>query len=427
MADFDRVRVLWPDHLGIARGKYIPARHANRGTAHCAAVFALGYDKDMTPAPGSYMLEGFPDVETEFSVDDIRPCWEDRTGVVVADLMFRGEPYAVSARGALRRAIADWEALGYSPKIGIELEAYVMEPDGQGGWTPWNTPYAYVYSTGTIADPVGLMDEIMRTAEASGIKVESINSEYFAPQFELTLEYDDALRAVDDAFLFKVLAREVAHKHGLHLTFMGRPFADRGGSGLHINMSLADDSQPNALNDPSTPDGLSALAKGCLAGLVGHHRGMTALCAPTVNAYKRLRPGELSGYWASWGHDHRCTANRVPSMRGNATRIENRLADAGANIHLVAATVLQAARLGFVSGVECPGPETGDGLEDVCTDVHCAHNLAGALDDLEADTELVEAVGAELVANFVVIKRAEWDRFEAAVTDWELKEYLPYL
>lgn len=427
MSDFDRIRVLWPDHLGIARGKYIPARHADRGTAHCAAVFALGFDKDMTPAPGSYMLEGFPDVETAFDVDDIRPCWEDRTGVVVADLLFRGEPYAVSARGALRRAIADWEALGYSPKVGIELEAYVMEPDGQGGWRPWNTPHAYVYSTGTIADPVGLMDEIMRTAEASGIKVESINSEYFAPQFELTLEYDDALRAVDDAFLFKVLAREVAHRHGLHLTFMGRPFADRGGSGIHVNLSLADADGRNAFHDPAAADGLADVAKGCLAGLVHHHRGMTALCAPTVNAYKRLRPGELSGYWASWGHDHRCTANRVPAVRGAGTRIENRLADGGANVHLVAATVLQAARLGVVNQLPCPGPETGDGLEEVCTDVHSAHHLSAALDDLEADTVLVAAVGEELVANFVVIKRAEWDRFETAITDWELKEYLPYL
>ncbi|RMH78982.1 MAG: glutamine synthetase [Actinomyces sp.] len=427
MSEYDRIRVLWPDHLGIARGKYIPARHAERGTNHCVSTFALGFDKDMVPAPGSYMLEGFPDLETHFDTADIRPGWEAHTGVVVADLLFGGEPYPVAPRLALKKAIADWAELGYRPQVGIEFEAYVTEPDGQGGWKPWDTPHAYVYSTGSTADPIGLMDEIMRQAEACNIRVESINSEYFAPQFELTLEYGDALRAVDDAFLFRVLAREVAHRHGLHLTFLGRPFADRGGSGIHVNFSLVDEAGENVLSDPDDPDGLSAVARGALAGLCAHHRGMTALCAPTVNAYKRLRPGELSGYWANWGHDHRCTANRVPPVRGAGTRIENRLSDGGANVHVAAATVLQAARLGVVEHLECPPPETGDGLEEANTDQHCAHNLAAALDDLEADTALVEAVGADLVANFVAIKRAEWDRFERAVTDWELREYLPYL
>lgn len=426
MAEYKRIRALWPDHLGIARGKYLPAEFAEQGTYHCAAVFALGYDKDMTPAPGSFMLEGFPDVKATFDVDDVRPCWEDDTGLVVADLSKDGEPFEVSGRWALQKAIADWQELGYTPKVGLELEAYVLERDGAGGWRPWNTPHAFVYGTGTHADPSGVISEIMSTAADSGIPVESINSEYFAPQFELTLHYDDALRAVDDAFLFRVLAREVAHRHDLDLTFLGRPFADLGGSGIHVNFSLVDAGGVNVLADESAEDGLSKVARGCLGGLIAHHRGMTALCAPTVNAYKRLRPGELNGYWANWGYDHRCAANRVPEGRGVATRIENRLPDGAANPYTATAAVLQAARLGVVGDLECPPPETGDGLETVCTDVHCAHTLRDALDDLEGDQELIDAVGGELVANFVVIKRAEWDRFERAVTDWELNEYLHF-
>ena len=426
MSDYNRIRVLWPDHLGIARGKYLPARIAERGTSHCVSTFALGYDKEMTPAPGSFLLDGMPDLDARFDMADVRPGWEDGTGVVVADLSRNGEPIAVSSRVALQRAVSDWQALGYTPKVGIELEAYVCERDGSGGWQPWSTPGGYVYGTGTAVDPIGVIDDIMTAAEASELPVESINSEYYAPQFELTLEYGDAVAACDEAFLFRVLAREVAHRHGLHLTFLGRPFGELGGSGVHVNFSLVDGDGLNALSDEGADDGLTELTKHCLGGLCEHHLAMTALCAPTVNAYKRLRPAELSGYWANWGYDHRGVANRVPPARGAGTRIENRLADGAASLHTATATVLQAARLGVLDKTEPPPPESGDGLENVDTDVHSAHSLQAAIVDLEADTALVEAVGEELVGNFVVIKRAEWGRFEAAITDWETNEYLMF-
>ncbi|MGV2390434.1 MAG UNVERIFIED_CONTAM: glutamine synthetase [Microcystis novacekii LVE1205-3] len=120
--------------------------------------------------------------------------------------------------------------------------------------------------------PIGLLTEIMDTAESVGLPVESINSEYDTPQFELTLRYSDALRAVDEAVLFKLMAREIAMKHGLRLTFMGRPFNDRGGSGFHVNFSLKDAQGNNAFEDTQSDDGLSALMKQCIAGSCGKTR-----------------------------------------------------------------------------------------------------------------------------------------------------------
>lgn len=436
MSDYDRIRVLWPDHLGLARGKYLPVHLAEQGTGHCITTFALGYDRSLIPAPGAYLLEGLPDVVASFDPVDVRTSWEDdATGVVVGHLDFRGQPYVVSARCALQQAIAAWADLGYSPKVGIEFEAYVLQPDGEGGWDRWDTPRSFVYGTGRSADPTGLIDDITRTAWRCGFPLESINAEYDESQFELTLEYDDALKAADEAFLFRVLAREVALSHGLDLTFLGKPFVGVAGSGVHVNFSLVDADGQNAFNDTSADDGLSALAKGCLAGLVAHHQGLVALCAPTVNAYRRLQPAELNGYWANWGHDHRCAANRMPEARGAATRIENRVADGSVNIHLGVATVLQAARLGVVNNLECPDPLTTDGFEEVNTDVGAAPSLAAALVHLMADPLLMDAVGDDLCQNFIANKQAEWDRYIAAVgqdvpggevTQWELDEYLMY-
>ncbi len=441
MTTFDRIRVLWPDHYGLARGKYLPMRLAERGTSHCVTTFGTQYDKTIIPAPGSGLLEGLPDVHATYEPNQVRPGWDDdATGVVVADLSMHGEPFPFAPRTRLRAALEDWRALGYAVKIGIELEAYVLEPAdegelliGDGRWRRWRTPRAFVYGTGRTADPVGLLDTIMRRAERSGLPVESINSEFDSAQFELTLEVDEAMKAADDAFLFRVLAREVALEHGLDLTFLGKPFAGISGSGLHVNFSLVTPDQGNAFDDPPSADGLAPVALQCLAGLVAHHRSLTALCAPTVNAYRRLQPGELCGYWATWGHDHRVAANRVPPQRGAATRIENRVGDGAASIHLAIAAVLQAARLGVVDALECPEPLVDDGFEVVNTDVCAASSLAGALDDLEADGPFVSAVGSDLVANFVANKRAEWERYVAAVGEpddrisaWELGEYLPF-
>jgi glutamine synthetase len=432
MTDFDRYRVLWPDHLGLARGKYLPARVAQRGTSFCIGVFVLGYDRGMYPVDVGADMTGFPDLDTRFDVADARPGWEAGTAVVVADLIREGELFPTAPRSVLRRAVADWEALGYRPKIGLELEAYVFQPDGGGGWRPYDTPGAVVYGTGPITDPAGLVDELMVAAAASGLPLDSVNTEFDYPQFELTLEYGDAIEAVDNAFVFKEMARELASRRGLRLTFMGRPIAGRAGSGLHVNLSLEAGDGTNAFADPAAGDGLSGLAHHCIAGILAHHRGLSALCAPTVNAYKRLVPGELVGQWANWGYDHRCAAIRVPPHRGRSTRLEQRTSDGAANPYTAAAALLQAARLGAVNRLVPPPPETGDGIETVNTTVRCAPDLDTALDDLEADAELVAAVGPALVANLVGIKRVEWRSYVEAVadpadlaviSDWELETY----
>ncbi|WP_428120661.1 glutamine synthetase family protein [Candidatus Poriferisodalis sp.] len=430
----ERVRMLWPDHLGLARGKYLPVAFAHEGTGHAAAVFSLAYDRSFVAAPGSGVLDGFPDMHATFDPADLRPGWEDdRTKVAVCDLSQGGEPFRYSARYALRKAIADWEALGYRPMVGIEFEAYVLELTDEDGWQRWDTPGSYVYGTGRFVDPVGLIDEIVDLAAGSDIVLESVNAEFDSGQFELTLRYSDGLRAADDAFLFKVLARECALNHGLRLTLLGKPYEQFEGNGVHVNFSLVDANGANALVDTSTDDGLSELAKSCLAGLCAHHQGLTALCAPTVNAYRRLRPFTFSGRRANWGYDHRVVGTRVPPERAERTRIESRLADGTCNIHTAISAVLQAARLGVVDDIECPEPETNDGMDAWNTEVTSALNLADALADLRADTALAEAVSSDLVDNFLAIKDAEWDRYVVAVgepsdeiSEWEISEYLPF-
>lgn len=427
MGTYSRIRTVVTDHLGLARCKYQPAEHA-RSTKHCITLFSQHFDKQMTPgAPGSEFFSGMPDFDACFDEADIRPGWDPGVGVVVCDLKRDGELLSYAPRTVLRRAIEAWEKLGFSPMIGVEFECYMLVKGPDGKYAPLDTPGAMTYNVGPLVDPAGVLDVVMERAAASGLRLETVNSEYDAPQFEFTLQYGPALQAIDDAVLFKLMAQETAAKMGHRLTFIGKPFAALAGSGLHLNISFQRADGSTAMNDPDGAYGLSDVTRWSIAGLLAHHEAITAIGAPTVNAYKRLKPGQLAGFFANWGIDHRSAAIRVPAERDNSCRIEHRVPDGAANPYLTAAALLTAARLGYEQQLEVPEPETGDALETANTQRVPPANLGLACDALEADQEFVDAFGATAVANFLAIKRDEWAKFNQAVTDWELDYYMPYL
>jgi glutamine synthetase len=154
---------------------------------------------------------------------------------------------------------------------------------------------------------------------------------------------------------------------------------------------------------------------------------MSALVAPTVNSYRRLLPASLSGYWANWGYDHRGVTVRIPDERGPLSRIEFRMPDCAANPYTAVATVLQAAKLGIENNYDLPDAETLDCLESQSTDRHVPDNLSLALEALNADKALCQAVGQELIDNHTAIKEQEWQDFVSHTTDWEFDQYLKYI
>lgn len=423
-----RVRTLFTDHLGLPRTRYLPGAATGAPVRHCMTLFAQHFDNQMTVgAPGSRFLEGMPDVEAIYSIDELRPSWVDGEQLALCDLQFRGELFPVGPRTVLRRAIERWESVGLTPYVGIELEAFPLEPDGSGGWRPVSAPGSMVYQTGPIADPHGLIDDILEAAHKVGLPVESAHTEYDVPQLEFAFHYGTALEHVDHIIVFKLMAQEIARAKGLHLTFLGKPFSDMGGSGLHVNLSMRNASGANVFDGPDAPHGLSDTARHIIGGLLHHHEALSAIVAPNVNSYKRLRAGQMAGYWANWGLDHRFTTVRVSPSRGAATRLEYRQADGSANPYLATAAVLTAGWLGYVNKIEPPTIETGDALETASTDRATPPNLGAALDALEANTELADAFGAECIANLLAIKRDEWAKFCAHTTDWEKNYYLPHL
>ena len=174
----DRLRAVFCDHLSIMRGKYLPnSKIGDNDTRFCQSTFGVHYDKDLLPSPGSMMMEGLPDMELRWSADDIRPCWENGTQIVLGDLYdAAGTPLAMCPRSALKRAVAAWEAKGLTPKVGIELEAFAFIHNDEGKLVPYDSLGGVVYGTGPFTDPRGFNDAIWDVAEELGFKLDMITA-----------------------------------------------------------------------------------------------------------------------------------------------------------------------------------------------------------------------------------------------------------
>jgi glutamine synthetase len=270
-----------------------------------------------------------------------------------------------------------------------------------------------------------------------GLEAFAANHEFMNSQYEINVKHSEALDAADRAFMLKAAVKEIAVREGLLATFMGRPFTDQGGSGFHLHLSLTDADGHNAFADEDGPESLSRLAASFVAGVLEHAHGLQALLGPTINAYKRILPDSLAPTHANWGHDNRTAFCRVPRERGARSRIEIRTGDGSANAHLIVAAVLLAGLDGIERRLEPPEPVVGDAYR--ADEEHAGSklpaDLGAALDALEADTVLVDQLGAELVSTFLAMKRFEVERFaEAAgdldvetVTAWEVEEYAAHL
>ncbi|MEM8654075.1 MAG: glutamine synthetase family protein [Pseudomonadota bacterium] len=419
-----RTRTLFCDLLNLPRGKFVPPDVAAGGRIGFArGVFGTTFDRDLIPVPGAGVFDGIPDMELVLDADR-RADWQRDSEIALGTLHVDGAPFGLCARARLQAAIAAWEAKGLTPMVGLELEAYVFQQDADWVWVPYDTPGAFVYGTGPQNDPAGLMEALWSTATAHDLPLESMNGEYDNGQFELTLKFEGALNACDNAFLFRTMAREIAAEMGLLLTFLPKPIPDRGGSGLHINFSFTDAQGANVI----APDGqLSEVAKGCMAGLVHHHEGLAGLLATTVNSYDRLGPASMAGYWANWADDHRLVTTRSCVTSPRSARLEHRMADCAANPYLAVTAVLQAALLGVENAYTLTPAEDLDGLENVRATRHVPSALDKALGALDADKPLRLAVGEEICDALIFLKQDEWKRLKDKSVDDVRDFYLPFV
>lgn len=423
------VRVTYPDLHGIQRGKDVPIgeleRACERGLSFCWAV--MGTDLRHTPVVGGE--QGYPDMTARPDLATaIELPWEPDVVSCLADLERREHAEPTDMRALVRRAEAELAELGFGALIGPELEFFVLEPDGEGGWRRHLDELSMVYTVGPQADPQGVLKSLLDGCAGLGIGAIAANHEYMNSQYEINLSECAPLPAADNAFRFKAAVKDHAAQRGLLATFMGKPFNDQGGSGAHLHISLSRDGA-NCFGDDASADGLADEARHFTAGILAHAPALMAFLNPTINAYRRILPDSLAPTHANWGLDNRTTFIRIPPERGDGCRVELRVGDGAANQHLVIAATLFAGIDGLRRELEPPAALEGDTYtlpEDEQGTVLPA-SLAEALDALEADETLREMVGREIVETFLAMKRFEVERYRLHTSDWDLAEYLHHL
>jgi glutamine synthetase len=423
----DVVRVSYPDLIGVDRGRDVLLDElgaaAEHGLAFCRAVYHTSPRGDVVPVQGG-LEAGLPDITVYPDLATLAPLpWEPGAAWCTGEAFTTdGEPAPESPRTVARAVAGRLEALGYRMVCGPELEFFLCEQDGDGNWRRYANELGNVYVVGRKGDPQGLLLHMLRQLRDAELQVTAANHEFAPGQFEINLGHSELVDAADRAFRLKSAVQEIARQRGLLATFMAKPFNDEGGSGFHVHVSLADDSGRNVSGDPDGTDGLSAVARHALAGVLTHAAALSALLNPTINSYKRFGPDTLAPWLVDWGLDNRSAMVRIPPERGDAARMEVRLGDASANPYLVMAGVGAAACLGIQDKAEPPAKLEGYGYDPASAPM-LPMRLSDALDALEADTELADVLGPYFVTSFLSYKRNEIERFERYVTDWEFGEY----
>ncbi|MFV8826255.1 type I glutamate--ammonia ligase [Alkalihalobacterium sp. APHAB7] len=338
---------------------------------------------------------------------------------------FEGDP-----RHVLKRTVEKAKEQGYGISVGPELEFFLFETDDKGRPT-LNTQDVGGYfepSPHDYGEKVRLA--IYRTLKEMGFTIEASHHEVAEGQHEINFKYADALGAADNATTYKWVVKTVARQFGLHASFMPKPIAGANGSGMHTNISLFDlEKQENAFYDPSDSRELSEKAYQFIGGLIDNIDNFVAVINPLVNSYKRLVPGYEAPCYVAWSASNRSALIRIPATRGAGTRVEIRCPDPSANPYLAFAIIASAGLDGVNRKLEAPAEVLDDifsmspaelkerGIRNLPT------SLEAAVDALEEGKIGRSTLGDHVFAEFVDLKRAEYDSFRTAVTGWEIDNY----
>ena len=344
-----------------------------------------------------------------------------------------GDPFPGDPRHVLSRALQEAADLGYKFNTGPELEFFIFRPNERGGidTLPHDRGGYFDLSTDLAYE---VRKEMVNDLEAMGIKVETSHHEVAVGQHEIDFQYDNALKTADHAVTFKYTLKAVAQRHGLHVTFMPKPIFGIAGSGMHVHQSMVDlASDQNAFFGGGDEYGLSDLAKHFIAGQLHHARGMCAVLAPLVNSYKRLVPGYEAPVYISWARVNRSALIRIPRIspgKPQAARLELRCPDPACNPYLAFAVMLKAGLDGVKRRLPLP-PPVEENLYEFDDQKLAKHNvqmlpgsLAEAMEELQRDEVVQDALGEHVYERFIEAKRIEWDQYRMYVTQWELDRYL---
>jgi len=435
--DVGNIQVILTDADGVARGKSLRRNELARIYTHGRYLpgSILGLDITGADVEEAGLLWGDGDAD--------RVCWPvpgtltrspwqtPAAGQVLVSMHeLDGAPSPGDPRHALRRVVDRFAEIKLTPVIAVELEFYLLDRAlaHDGSRQPPASPvsghrprHLQANLLTDLDDQAPFLADVFAACETQALPAQTLISEYAPGQFEIVLHHRaDALRAADDAIMYKRLVRGVAARHGMEATFMAKPYADRSGSGMHLHMSLQDAGGGNAFASDD-PQG-NALLRHAIGGMAATMGESVGIFAPNANSYRRFRRNSYAPTAPTWGVNNRSVSLRVPAGPAETRHVEHRVAGADANPYLAAAALLAGAHHGIVDKIDPGPPVEGNGYAQAAATLPT--NWYAAMDRTESSAFLKDYLGTRFMEIYGAIKRAEQDRFYAQVTELDFDWYL---
>jgi len=428
--NIDFLRLQFTDILGTVKNVSIPGSQAEK-------AFTEGIYFDGSSIEGFVRIQESdmrlkPDPET-FAVLPWRDTEDGKAARLICDVIdtATGQPFSGDPRTVLKGVLAEAAEMGYTLNAGPEPEFFVFQKDEEGRATTTTHDAGGYFDLAPKDLASDLRREIIYNLSQMGFEVEASHHEVAQGQHEIDFKYADGLTTADNIATFRSVVRATAETNDLHATFMPKPIAHINGSGMHTHLSLFEEGGDNAFHDGDDEFNLSDTAYSFLAGVLEHAPAIAAVTNPTVNSYKRLVPGYEAPIYVAWSDVNRSALVRKPAARvPAASRIELRSPDPSCNPYLALAAMLKAGLDGIERDLDCPDPvrENIYDFDEAKREEYGIDTLPGnlgeAVDALEADGVVQEALGPHVTEKFIEAKRAEFGEYVAEVSEWELDRYL---
>ena len=334
-----------------------------------------------------------------------------------------GSIFEADPRAVLLDAYDKARQLGLNIFIEAECEFFLLNTDDKGEVSLNVKEKASYFDIGPLDMSENIRRDIVLTLEEMGIKIKSSHHEIAKAQHEIDFTDQDALKCADAIQTFRMAVKTLAKRHGLSASFMPKLFENENGSGMHFKISVFDDNGKNIFEDNAM---LSSKAKSTIAGILHHARELSLINNPLVNSYKRLKPNFDAPVYVSWSsNSNRSALLRIPTERNNQIKLELRSPDSATNPYLCIAMLIYSILDGIENNME---------FEDAINEnMYSGKNynikklpdtLSEAIDEFENSNFVKEKLGAQIFDEYIEAKKIEWNEFNNAITDWEIKKYL---
>ena len=429
------VRFLYTDNGGVTRGKstHIDGLRSriDDGIGLTVAMQAMNMLDQLASVEGMGPVGEIrlvPDPET-FRILPYAP----HSAAMTVDMCYNdGSPWEACPRSFLKKQIAACASAGFTVRASFECEFTLATRNTDGTYAPLDE--SLCFSSVGMTTAAQVMDAIIAALEAQEIEVDQYYPELGHGQQELSILHAPALAAADRQVFYRDTVRNVGYQHNLYASLAPKPFPDQAGNGAHLHFSMWDKTgKRNMMHDPKDQYGISELGYHFIAGVLDHLPALLALTCPTYNSYRRLQPHFWSSAYTAWGPDNREGAIRVPSQfrsdRAGSTNAELKSSDASSNPYLALGGLL-AAGLDGVKRQFTPSEPTLIDPGNYSDEERAARGirrfpttLKEALDNLEKDTVLMDALGPLLARAYLAVKRLEWESFSKEDVAFEMKHH----